>query len=84
MLTWRRRSVRRRAVEIGSQAPGTAGSEAFVEGVHRRDAQVEVHVLLSDGNSGVAQLDATEWDWLDMQTGDILLVRPPACRALNA
>jgi hypothetical protein len=61
------------AVEIGRNASDAVG-EAFIEQVRRRGGRVEVDVLLADGSDAMARLDAVEWDWLGVSTGDIVPV----------
>jgi len=52
-----------------------SGSEGVIESVRRVGAEVDVHMLLSDGGTGVARLDVFEWDWLELRVGDIVAVR---------
>jgi hypothetical protein len=54
---------------------GSEGStEGVIERVRRAGPRVEVRMLLSDGSEGVAQLDAHDWDWLELRYGDIVPV----------
>ena len=62
------------AVEITGHARGMTG-EAFIEQVRRYGVHVEVDMLLADGTDAMARLDAIEWDWLGMCTGDIVPLR---------
>jgi hypothetical protein len=68
---------RRRAasVELAPHGRGAPG-EAFIERIRRGERLVEVDVLLADGSDAIARLDAYDWDWLEMNAGDIVPVRP--------
>jgi hypothetical protein len=48
--------------------------EGVIERVRRVGEGVDVHMLLSDGASGVARVDVDEWDWLELRVGDIVAV----------
>jgi hypothetical protein len=61
------------AVVITSHGAGTRW-EGVIERVRRRGRRVEVSILLSDGSDGVARLDLHDWDWLELQAGDIVAV----------
>jgi hypothetical protein len=78
-----RRSAARPIVELAGHAGGE-GREAFVAQVSRRGGRAEVAVLLADGSDATARLDVGELDWLDVRTGDIVLVRASECAAFSA
>jgi hypothetical protein len=78
-----RRSAGRQIVQLSGHADRT-GREAFVAQVSRRGGRAEVAVLLADGSDATARLDVGELDWLDVRTGDIVLVRASECAAFSA
>ncbi|HYB31200.1 MAG TPA: hypothetical protein VEF89_31710 [Solirubrobacteraceae bacterium] len=61
------------AVVIAGEDRGSE-TEGVIETVRRVGAEVDVRVLLSDGGTGVARLEAFEWDWLELRVGDIVAV----------
>jgi hypothetical protein len=62
-----------RVVAIAGEHLG-ADTEGVIERVRRAGAEVAVRILLSGGGSGVARLDAYDWDWLELGVGDIVPV----------
>jgi len=77
-------SERRRAafVELAPHGRGAPG-EALIERIRRGRSLVEVDVLLADGSDAIARLDAYDWDWLEINAGDIVPVRPVSGPAIS-
>jgi hypothetical protein len=51
-------------------------SEGMIERIERRGDCVEISLLLDDGSSAAATLAQDEASWLELETGDIVFVKP--------
>jgi hypothetical protein len=71
------------AVEIAPH-PRHASLEGVIEQVRLRGVSVEVDLLLSDGSSATTLIDIRDWNWLELDAGDVVPVRPLTAPAFSA